>query len=167
MITQANLYLYIYMCVHIYMYKLYSVHVNDLSVCPEFPVQFSSSACPQLWSGDVLSPGSSAESLCLSLQGEGFGLHFPYPHAQKLLRVPTCLLSSPLVFCSLSEHVAPPPWLWGAAAFVGKCKAGSRPPLHVYWKLQTSARLGQNIACEVGLPSFKDLCQLYSRARPP
>uniref|UniRef100_A0A8C6HIX0 Uncharacterized protein n=1 Tax=Mus spicilegus TaxID=10103 RepID=A0A8C6HIX0_MUSSI len=24
------------------------------------------------------------------------------------LRVPTCLLSSPLVLCSLSEHVAPP-----------------------------------------------------------
>lgn len=62
-ITQANLYLYIYVCVHIYMYKLYSVHVNDLSVCPEFLVQFSFSACPQLWSGDFLSPGSSAESL--------------------------------------------------------------------------------------------------------
>ncbi|EDL01962.1 mCG1026337 [Mus musculus] len=82
-ITQANLYLYIYVCVHIYMYKLYSVHVNDLSVCPEFLVQFSFSACPQLWSGDFLSPGSSAESLCLSLQGEGFGLHSSYPHAQK------------------------------------------------------------------------------------
>lgn len=61
------------------MYKLYSVHVNDLSVCPEFLVQFSSSACPQLWSGDFLSPGGSAESLCLSLQGKGFGLHSPYP----------------------------------------------------------------------------------------
>lgn len=31
-------------CVHIYMYKLYSVHVNDM---PKSLMQFSSSACPQ------------------------------------------------------------------------------------------------------------------------
>lgn len=95
------------------MYKLYSVHVNDLSVCPKFLVQFSSSACPQLWSGDFLSPGGSAESLCLSLQGEGVGLHSSYPHAQKRSGSLTCLLSSPLVFCSFSEHVAPPPAVRG------------------------------------------------------
>lgn len=29
------------------MYKLYSVHVNDLLICPKSFMQFSSSACPQ------------------------------------------------------------------------------------------------------------------------
>lgn len=80
------------------MYKLYSVHVNDLSVCPEFLVQFSFSACPQLWSGDFLSPGSSAESLCLSLQGEGLGciLLIPMHRNAQGPHVPVVLPSSPL-----------------------------------------------------------------------
>lgn len=91
------------------MYKLYSVHVNDLLVCPEFSVPLSSSACPQLWSGDFLSPGGSATSLCLSLQGGGFGLHSPYPHAQKCSGSP-CACCPPLSsFVPFSEHVAPPP----------------------------------------------------------
>lgn len=90
------------------MYKLYSVHVNDLSVWPEFLVQFSSSACPQLWSGDFLSPGGSATSWCSEAPGRRVWAAFSLSSCTEMLRVPTCLSSSPLVHCSLSEHAAPP-----------------------------------------------------------
>lgn len=64
---------------------------------------------------------------------------FSLPHAQKRSGSPRAccpLLLSFVPFLSMW----PLPRLWGAAAFLGKRKAGSRPPLHVYWKLQTSAR---------------------------
>lgn len=89
------------------MYKLYSVHVNDLSVWPRFLVPFSSSACPQLWSGDFLSPGGSATSWCSEAPGRRPGAAFSFSSCTEMLRVPTCL-SFPSCPLFLSEHAAPP-----------------------------------------------------------
>lgn len=96
------------MYVHIYMYKLYSVHVNDLLIRPKSLMQFSSSACPQLWLGDLMSLGGSAHLLCSNLWGGGFGLYsliLVHRNAQGP-HVP--VVHSSFISSSPSEHVVPP-----------------------------------------------------------
>lgn len=113
------------------MYKLYSVHVNDLLICPKSLMQFSSSACPQLWSSDFMSPGGSAHLLCWSLQGGGFGSFSPYPRAQKCS-------GSPCACSSLSGLLFP---FWACGPFPSH-------PMKVYSSIKIIT------ACVLKNPSF-------------
>jgi hypothetical protein len=109
------------MYVHIYMYKLYSIHVNDLLLCPKSLMQFSSSACTQLWSGDLLSPGGSAHLPCLNPRGGGFRctlLILLHRNAQGP-HVPV-VRSSPFLVPFLSMWFLPKPW---DTVFLQECKA--------------------------------------------
>lgn len=98
------------------MYKLYSVHVNDLLRCPKSLMQFSSSACPQFVIRWLECSLMTLPTSCVwTSRKEGFDrtlLILVHRNAQGP-HVPVVQPSH--VFCSLSEHVLLP------------CSISSRP----------------------------------------
>lgn len=85
------------------MYKLYSVHVNDLLICPSPHPPHALSGGRLTWCSLMILPTSP-------LVGPlGRRWYFPFPRAQKCSGSPCACVPPSLISYPFSEHVVPPP----------------------------------------------------------